>query len=117
MIFRNNRPAICGIGLETRHKMPWSRESRHSRGYGTAWNKLRLHILERDKHLCQPCLAKNRVSPARQVDHITPKANGGTDDETNLQAICDPCHKAKTARDNGQTPRPQIGTDGWPIES
>lgn len=40
---------------------------------------------------------QGRVTPARTVDHITPKAKGGTDDDANLQAICDECHKAKTA--------------------
>jgi 5-methylcytosine-specific restriction protein A len=34
------------------------------------------------------------------VDHIKPKANGGTDDETNLQSICEACHKEKTRKEN-----------------
>lgn len=93
--------------------MAWSRESRHKRGYGTAWDKLRKQILIRDKHLCQACLP--RVTPANQVDHIIPKAKGGTDDPANLQAICKECHDEKTIRDNGGKPKPTIGLDGWPI--
>lgn len=96
--------------------MPWPTTSRHERGYGSAWDKLRKQVLTRDKHLCQPCLAKHRVTPATQVDHKTPKAKGGTDDMGNLQGICAPCHDAKTARENGQTVRQAIGTDGWPVE-
>lgn len=34
--------------------------------------------------------------PAVAVDHIVPKAEGGTDEDENLQAICKRCHKLKT---------------------
>lgn len=100
--------------------MTWHRTSRHSRGYGTAWDKLRKTILERDKHLCQPCLANGRPTPATQVDHVTPKAKGGTDAADNLQGICAPCHDLKTAQDaadaQGRAYRPKVafGADGWP---
>lgn len=73
------------------------RGSRHERGYGAAWDKLRKAVLRRDKGLCQVCLAAGKYRPAREVDHIQPKASGGTDVETNLQAICTACHQAKTA--------------------
>lgn len=58
---------------------------------------MRKHVLSRDKGLCQVCLATGKYRPANQVDHIRPKSNGGTDAETNLQAICTACHQAKTA--------------------
>ena len=70
--------------------------NRHARGYGASWSRLRRRVLERDAMLCQPCKAAGRISQANQVDHITPKAAGGTDEPDNLQAICDACHKAKT---------------------
>ena len=66
------------------------------RGYGHAWRKLRAQVLERDGYLCQACKAKGRITPATEVDHIINKASGGTDDIDNLQALCKPCHKAKT---------------------
>lgn len=72
------------------------RGSRHARGYGTAWDRLRLRVLERDCNRCQVCLAAGRISLARAVDHIVPKAQGGTDAPENLQSICDPCHRLKT---------------------
>lgn len=96
--------------------MPWPTTSRHKRGYGTAWNKLRFRILARDKHLCQPCMRKGRVRPASHVDHIIAKAKGGTDDEGNLQAICTACHKDKTTVENGGRVKPKIGADGWPLD-
>ena len=94
--------------------MPWSRESRHKRGYGTAWDKLRKRILARDKHLCQPCFRKGIIHPGNEVDHRLPKAQGGTDNEDNLQAINRECHKVKTALENGAKPKVSIGLDGWP---
>jgi 5-methylcytosine-specific restriction protein A len=96
--------------------MAWSRESRHKRGYGTAWDKLRKRILARDKHLCQQCRREGRITSGNQVDHIKPKAKGGTDDETNLETLCKAHHDEKTARENGARPRVQIGIDGWPVQ-
>ncbi len=78
------------------------RGSATERGYGSAWTKSRNRILQRDCGLCQPCRQAGLVTPARQVDHIVPKTAGGTDDESNLQAICVQCHKAKTAREAAQ---------------
>lgn len=96
--------------------MAWQHsKSRQERGYGAAWVRLRHRIMARDKHLCQSCLASSRYVPATQVDHITPKAKGGTDDLTNLQSLCDACHRRKTAEDNGRSIRPETGIDGWPV--
>lgn len=83
----------------------WSdphRGSRHVRGYGTAWDKLRIQILKRDCYVCQctECSASNRVRPATEVDHLTPKARGGTDDPSNLRAINRECHRRKTVADS-----------------
>lgn len=95
--------------------MAWSKQSRHERGYGSAWVKTRANILKRDRHLCIPCLMGGRPTPATQVDHIKPKAKGGTDDPTNLQAICDDCHNLKTAVDEGRKIPRKIGLDGYPV--
>lgn len=76
-----------------------SRGSRQERGYGAEWEQLRKRILRRDKGLCQPCLKAGHPRPAQAVDHIVPKAEGGTDADDNLQAICTECHRAKTAEE------------------
>jgi 5-methylcytosine-specific restriction endonuclease McrA len=47
--------------------------------------------------LCQHC----QVKVSREVDHIIPLWAGGEDIESNLQALCDDCHKAKTAEEAG----------------
>ena len=76
------------------------RGNRHQRGYGTLWVKLRDGVMVRDHYLCQVCMSEDRLTPATEVDHIIPKARGGTDNPDNLQAICAECHKTKTARES-----------------
>ena len=92
----------------------WHKTSRHARGYDHRWVKLRAVILKRDDHLCQPCLRQGRPTPAKAVDHIVPKAKGGTDDPGNLEATCDECHKAKTQAEATVKKRVTFGLDGWP---
>lgn len=76
------------------------RGSRHERGYGTAWEKTRTRILQRDGNICQHCLRETgAVHPGNEVDHIVPKAQGGSDSDDNLQTICTPAHREKTQRE------------------
>lgn len=100
--------------------MAWSRTSRHARGYGSEWDRLRAAVLKRDSYLCQckQCQGgKLRLTVATEVDHRIPKARGGGDDPSNLQAINRDCHKRKTIEETGKAyaPRVQIGADGYPI--
>lgn len=94
--------------------------SRHARGYGSRWDKLRRQILARDSYLCQACLRQGRITALcvrprdHAVDHIIPKAQGGTDDERNLQSLCEPCHAAKSDRDEGRLRLREVGLDGYP---
>lgn len=94
-------------------------ESRHARGYGAAWDKLRLLILKRDLYLCQcdECKRTDRITPANQVDHIVPKAQGGTDAWSNLRSVNKQCHDRITNEQLGRKEKPQIGLDGYPIGS
>ena len=95
----------------------WHRTSRHERGYGGAWDRIRKQVLQRDNDFCQPCLRQGRVTAATEVDHINPRAKQGSDDPGNLQAICGPCHQAKTAAENGRMvkARTTFDRDGWPV--
>lgn len=56
---------------------------------------IRKQIMDRDKWRCQikgpDCLGKGT-----QADHRIAHAEGGTDDASNGQAVCGPCHEAKT---------------------
>lgn len=69
-----------------------TRTSASARGYGHEWRRVRALVLARDI-VCQVC----RIRPATICDHIVNKARGGSDDPSNLQGICDGCHKAKTS--------------------
>ncbi|HDR1156745.1 TPA: HNH endonuclease [Pasteurella multocida] len=69
------------------------------RGYGAQWRKLRMIALERDRYLCQSCLKKGLYITATTVDHIIAKAHNGTDNLSNLQSLCEKCHKTKTAQE------------------
>ena len=105
-----------------KQKCGWNtpnRGTRHQRGYGSAWVKIRKRILKRDKGLCQPCMKLGLLSTANTVDHIIPKAEGGTDDANNLQAICDPCHNAKTRQESQGKKYEDIGcnADGLPFSN
>ncbi len=90
-------------------------QSRHKRGYGAAWDRLRKVILSRDSHLCQICKAEGRATPGNHVDHILSKAKGGTDAHGNLQTLCKPCHSRKSNEERGFTVKRMIGADGWPL--
>lgn len=69
---------------------------------GRPWRRKRDAVLLRDQFTCQVC---SKVSDELEVDHIIPRARGGSDDMTNLRAICVPCHKVKTAREGGNRSR------------
>jgi 5-methylcytosine-specific restriction protein A len=60
------------------------------------WLGIRRAVLL-EEPFCRACLAAGRTTYAREVDHIVPKRAGGSDDRTNLQALCKPCHSRKTA--------------------
>lgn len=85
-----------------------ARGSRHERGYGSDWDKRRKRILERDCGLCQECLRHGRVTAvggkpySAYVDHIVPKAEGGTDEYGNLETLCRSCHTAKTDKEKNR---------------
>ena len=74
------------------------RGSRHARGYGTAWDKVAA-LVKAQEPLCRPCNKLGITRAADEVDHIVPKAQGGTDDRDNLQPICADCHALKTAHE------------------
>lgn len=70
---------------------------RQSTGYisGT----IRYDVLKRSKFHCELCgiSAENK---ALEVDHIVPRNKGGSDDPSNLQALCYSCNAMKRDRDD-----------------
>jgi ATP adenylyltransferase len=75
---------------------PWSHR-RKSTGYipGTQ----RYEVLKRARFRCELC-GVSADHKAIEVDHIVPRNKGGTDDTSNLQALCYSCNAMKRDRDN-----------------
>ena len=66
--------------------------------YDTRWHKARKAFLN-EHPLCVRCLLSNITTPATMVDHKTPHRGdyGLFWDISNWQALCDTCHRIKTA--------------------
>lgn len=76
-----------------------SRLSARDRGYDSRWEKIRAAHL-RDEPLCRMHLSNEDFPvPATEVDHIVPRVDGGSDEDSNLQSLCKSCHSSKTRRE------------------
>jgi 5-methylcytosine-specific restriction protein A len=64
--------------------------------------------------LCRHCLARGYTTAATTPDHIIPLHKGGTDEDSNIQCLCESCHRTKTAKDMGYRGTQQLDADGWP---
>jgi 5-methylcytosine-specific restriction enzyme A len=82
------------------------RRSPSSRTTGSRdWRKLRAQVLARDRHRCRDC-----GLPATEVHHVVSVSLGGTNDPSNLRALCDACHAVKHRR-GGVHPASASGRD------
>lgn len=68
----------------------YNQASSSARGYGYAWN-VRAKAFLRAHPTCVMC-----GGPAQVADHVIPRRAGGSDDESNLQALCRSDHNRKT---------------------
>ncbi len=60
---------------------------------------VRYEVLKRAKHRCELCGAHENQT-ALHVDHIVPRAKGGSDELSNFQALCVTCNTNKRDRDD-----------------
>ena len=60
---------------------------------------MRYDVLKRAGFRCELC-GISAEERALEVDHILPRRHGGSDDHTNLQALCYKCNANKCARDD-----------------
>lgn len=92
---------------------PWAGSTRSAR-LPSDWQARRRIVLARDHRTCRRC-----GEWATDVDHITA---GDDHDLANLQALCGPCHRAKSAREgaaaSARVPRPTTRqpSDRRPLE-
>jgi 5-methylcytosine-specific restriction protein A len=69
---------------------------------GATWMAIRERVLRAAPH-CVECLKEGTVTPAKEVDHITPLSLGGADDPRNLQGLCVAHHHTKTKAEAAAT--------------
>jgi 5-methylcytosine-specific restriction protein A len=68
--------------------------------YGYEW-RTRIRPAFLSQHpLCEICLKKGIYTPATEVHHKIPVADGGTNAFDNLQALCKLCHSGITSKTN-----------------
>lgn len=77
------------------HRQSWVKNKPTKRVTGRRLQAMREALFMRDP-LCAECTRLGRVSLATQRDHIVPLAEGGADDHTNEQGLCDDCHREKS---------------------
>lgn len=73
--------------------------------------RIRFEIFKRDRFTCQYC---GRTPPdvLLHVDHIVPRADGGSDDPENLRTACRDCNLGKAARPlEAGSLRPAVSTE------
>jgi predicted restriction endonuclease len=58
--------------------------------YGSEWAYIKEQVLQRDGYKCVICGNSNKM--LLQVNHIKPKAHGGTNEMSNLVTLCVFCH-------------------------
>jgi 5-methylcytosine-specific restriction enzyme A len=83
-----------------------SRGTAQERGYTSRWNRFS-HQFLRAHPVCgeradgsldavhSRCVQRGLTTPAQCVDHVRPKSQGGTDDESNLMSACFACNTWK----------------------
>jgi hypothetical protein len=66
-------------------------------------------VREAARHRCGYCLSPQRLIMARlEVEHIIPRAKGGSDDESNLWLSCPLCNRHKSDRTHAIDPETSV---------
>ena len=86
----------AGARYCARHKPTRNYDASH---YDYRWRKLRTLYIAKNP-LCAECEKAGRLTPATEVHHIVAVADGGSDRDENLQALCKSCHSRKTAKES-----------------
>lgn len=58
--------------------------------YPDNWDEIRKQVYERDNYTCVECNATDVVLNA---NHKKPLSKGGSDELSNLETLCEPCHE------------------------
>ena len=86
---------------DAREYEKYRRDPETRKRYGRAWKRIRDRYIA--KHpLCEQCEEAGQLTPSQEVHHIIPLSEGGTHEESNLKALCTPCHSGITLGDNNR---------------
>ncbi len=102
--------SVCGLTStagKAKRDDQW-RGTAASRGYDAAWKRTRDRILAFEP-FCRHCTAQGLTILATEVDHVIPKDEGGTDDDSNLCPLCHSHHVTKTHADKRRQQRERVG--------
>lgn len=81
-------------------RQPWAQsDAATPRIRGRRLQRMRRHLFTRQP-LCVLCLAQGQRTLATIRDHIIPLAEGGVDDSTNEQPLCQTCSDIKTQKES-----------------
>lgn len=82
----------------------YERDPESNKRYGRQWRRIRQLYLHQNP-LCEQCQAEGRLTAGQEVHHILPLGRGGTNDFTNLQTLCKPCHSKQSILDGDRFPK------------
>lgn len=100
LVYQGSR---CEIhAREQQRRLNAERPSPARRGYDAAWRKKRKAFLQQHPDCADPYRIHQEPVTATDVDHIKPKKEGGTDEDSNLQSLCHKCHSRKTALEDSR---------------
>ena len=74
------------------------RDPDSNKRYGRAWKKIKTAFLTANP-LCVICKASGKLTPAAVAHHKIKIAEGGTNDWSNMEALCLECHSRLHAKD------------------
>ena len=84
------------------HKLaPWRQTAAYKRTSGRRLQKQRADLFRREP-FCRECRKAGRFTIAVIRDHIKPLAEDGSDDDDNVQPLCQHCSDAKTAAERAR---------------
>lgn len=66
--------------------------SLYQKGVNYGFANTKAYVLCRDGYVCQHCKGKSKDTRLH-VHHLVYRSNGGSDDEANLLALCETCHR------------------------
>lgn len=77
--------------------------------------RLRAMVMERDGYACTLCHTRGSTENPLQIGHLTPVAQGGTNEEENLRVECRDCNLGGGARKR-LTPEEKAQAERWRAE-